>query len=236
MACINAIREVDKKHIIVVESNEWGKKIHTLRTEIFDDPQVMPSLHHYPRQFAPFDVLKEYPGMHEGKHYGKAELFATLKGTFDKSYIDRPYYCGEFNHGQMPLLDDLLSLFEEHDIHWTLWSYKSLRMGLAFPKESTPWQKFQATEAYKATREGYMKCSGEFVESLKKACPLMSEGDIRHFMGQAMHHWHGVMLPKVVGLLKDVSMADLEAMARSFSFANCDIDMARTEILKKHCR
>jgi endoglucanase len=235
MACIKAIREVDKEHIIVVESNEWGKKINTLRPEVFEDPLVMPSLHHYPSQFPPFNKIKEYPGEYDGKHCGKAELLDTMKEAFDQKAVDRPFYCGEFNHGNLGVLSDLLSVFEENGIHWTIWSYKSIAMGLVFPRENTPWRHFHNSEPYRLSREGYMKCTAAFVEALKTSVPLVDEGEIRHFMGQSLHHWHGVMLPKVLGLLKGRSLEELRAMARSFAFVNCDVDKSKIEVLRRFC-
>lgn len=81
-----------------------------------------------------------------------------------------------------------------------------------------------------------MKCSRDFAEALKQATPLMAEGDIRHFLGQAMHHWHAGLLPKVVELLKGASLDELEAMARSFAFENCELDTARVAVMRRHCK
>ena len=73
--CIKAIREVDKKHIILVQPNEWGKKIKSLRLEVFEDPLVMPIINHYVDQVAPFDkIQKEYPCEYQGKYYGREQV------------------------------------------------------------------------------------------------------------------------------------------------------------------
>jgi len=234
MACIKAIREEDTRHIIVVESNEWGKKIATLRPEIYEDALVMPSLHHYPRQFKPFDRITEYPCDFEGRRIDRTALFDTMKDAYDPS-LDRPFFCGEFNHGNLAVFDDLLSIFEEHRVHWTMWSYKSLMMGLVSPAETTPWKKFQADEKVRAAREGFNKYSAGFVEELKKNVALVTEGDIRHVIGQSLHQWHGVTLPRVLTYLKEKYSDDLEGMARSFALANCTVDEKKQDVFKKYC-
>jgi len=240
---IKAIREVDREHIIVVESNEWGKKIATLATDLFDDPQVMPSSHHYHSQFPPFDRLTAYPGEHEGKRYGRDELAATLAPTFDYDRIDRPVLVGEFGIGRrwgnrpvsLAILDGLLGIFEDLGFAWTIWTYKDVgAMGILSPRAETPWKQFQELPEVASVRDAYRQARTDVQKLVLAKAPLVTEGDFGHFWGQSMHHWHAVTLPRVLGLLKDKSAEELAAMARSFAFENCEVDEEKLGVLRKH--
>lgn len=150
---------------------------------------------------------------------------------------------GEFGIGrrwgnrqvQVRILDELVDIFEELGQHWTIWSYKDVgAMGLVSPRESTPWKKFQAHPEYAATREVFGKVRGDVQKLFMQNAPLLAESDFSHFWGQAMHHFHGVLLPRVVGLLKDHTAEELAAMARSFAFADCEVDEEKLAVLRKH--
>lgn len=245
MRVLRAIREVDTNHIVVAESNEWGKKISSLRDELFEDPLVAPSLHHYHSQFPPFDRLESYPGTWEGRSYGKAELAATLAPTYDYSRIQRPMIVGEFGIGrrwgnraaQLAILDDLLGVFDDLGFSWTIWSYKDVGvMGLVSPKESTPWKQFQNLPEVSSIRDiNFGPFRAEIQKMVLSKIPLCTEADFTHFWGQSMHHWHAVMLPKVLRRLKELHGSELAAMAESFRFESCEIDQEKLAVLRKHC-
>ncbi len=249
MECIKAIREVDTRHIILVQPNEWGKKIHSLQLEVFEDPLVMPIINHYLHQFKPFDKMsKEYPCEYEGTYLGRDQVRDTLKLAYDPSYIDRPYFCGEFNaHANLNLMDDMISVLEEYDIHWTNWSYKLLfPAGCVYPRATTPWRQFLAGESVKVLTEGYNKCMDDFIEALNNTIPqgttlgmVMNPAEAQDyglFKYQTRHHWHAMILPRILRVLKENHLADLEAMAKSFSLENCEIYQGPCAIMRKYCK
>jgi hypothetical protein len=242
---IKAIRSVDANHLIVVESNEWGKKIATLATDLFDDAQVMPSSHHYHGQFPPFDRLTSYPGVYEGRGYGRKELAATLAPTFDYHRIDRPVLVGEFGIGRrwgnhavnLAILDELIDVFEELGFHWTIWSYKDVgAMGIVSPRAETPWKRFQELPDVTSVREVFWQVRAEVRKIFADKAPLATDGDFSHFWGQSLHHWHAVTLPRVLGLLKGRTEQELAEMAKSFVFDNCEVDQERMAVLRKHTK
>ena len=136
----------------------------------------------------------------------------------------------------MNVLNDLVQIFEDNNIHWTLWSYKAIQMGLVYPRETTPWKQFQALPESQTLRNNYKKCCDDFTKALVSSIPIVNEGDVKHFMGQATHHWHVVTLPIMLKLLKEKFGTDIKGLAESFLFENCDFDKTRIGILAKFCK
>jgi hypothetical protein len=203
----------------------------------------MPQLHYYHVQCPPFNEINPYPGMHRGKYYGRAELLTTLGESYDFQRIKRPHLCGEFGlyqrHGdptaQAAILDDELAIFEELGFHWTIWSYKDLgMMGIVYPKDNTPWKQFTASKPIAALRETYAECADSFAASLTGKIALMTLEDIAHFKQQIGHHWHSVALRRALEHLQSKHADELEAMARSWAFDNCEIHKLKFDVVRKH--
>jgi len=243
MRALAAIRREDPRHIVVVEADEWGRNMATLKEELFKDPQVIPSLHHYHSQYPPFVQLGEYPGMFDGKQWGQKELVACLAGKYDFDRIRRPVFVGEFGvHVKYPhrkamlaMLDDLLSFFDQQPFHWTLWSYKdNNQMGLTGPKESTPWRLFYQSDAYRGVRDRYTAVKKEFMQQTATALPEFSAEAQAHLFRQLDHNWHEILLDYVCDLMKPMDTAHLRECARSFSFEQCAPMEDTLAVLKKH--
>jgi endoglucanase len=244
MRMIEAIRSVDSQHIVAVESNDWGQRIESLRDEVFDDPLVIPSLHFYPTNKFPFDRLTEYPGEWEGKRYGRDELVALLDGYYDDRRIQRPMLAGEFgvprfrgerSAAMARMLRDMVGFFEEKGWSWATWAHKDLgALGLLRPKADTPWRRFLEGEPVKSLRGAYRRCAGDFRAALHEAAPELTEKELGLFIGQARHHWDAAVLPHVLEQLRGRSTTELEEMARSFAFENCEVDEDRLAALTAH--
>jgi len=242
MDTTRAIREVDPNHVLIVSSNYWGKIIDNLEDELFEDEQIMPCLHCYHSQFAPFGQMRKYPGIYRGKKYGREEFAAILDPSVDEKRIPRPYFVGEFGvytkapnlEAQFAMLDELTGIFNERGYHWAFWDYKDLGdMGLVFPMVETPWAKFVNREDVVSLRRGYHRSGQKMKAILKKAAPEM-EDSLGHLLGQSAHHWDALALPLVLEKLKACSLRDLEAMARSFAFENCQVHPEKHAILTKY--
>jgi endoglucanase len=246
MKAIRAVRQAAPDQIIVVNGNMWGKTIKGLRPEVFEDPQVMPSAHCYISQFPPFGEMTDYPGEWNGKQVGRAEATAVLDTAYDQTRIPRPVLMGEFGiyarskniTAQFAMLDDLTGFFEEKGFHWTFWDYKDIGdMGLVFPNADTPWMKFLRRPDVDALHHGYERHTPDLVSALQKECPELSIRDLDIFANhQARHHWDAIALPAVLEKLKACSLRDLEAMARSFAFENCQVHPEKYAILTKYAK
>lgn len=246
MEAVRAVRQADPNHIIVVNGNMWGKTIKGLRPEVFDDPQVMPSIHCYISQFPPFGEMTAYPGEWQGRHYGRAETVAVLDPAHDQVRIPRPVLVGEFGvsarsrniAAQFAMLDDLTGFFEEKDFHWNFWDYKDIgEMGLVFPKAETPWMEFLRRPDVEALHHGYERHTPVLMAALKKDVPELDDKELEVFANhQARHSWDAMALPLVLEKLKAYSLRDLEAMARSFAFENCQVQPQKHAILTKYAK
>jgi hypothetical protein len=70
----------------------------------------------------------------------------------------------------------------------------------------------------------------------RAALPELKAEDVWLFGYQAKHAYDALVLPAVVNYLRDYSAAELAAMARSFAFANCEIDEPRLDLFARHAR
>ncbi len=96
---IRSIREVDPHHIIALDPNLWSKDLSSLHNSLFDDPQVIPAIHHYYSDDASFAQLTAYPGTANGKTCDRAALERTLDGKHDEQRVHRPIIAGRIWRG-----------------------------------------------------------------------------------------------------------------------------------------
>ncbi len=244
LAAIRAIREADRKHVIVIDANRWGRDAASLRNRLFEDPLVMPAIHHYHTEYPPFMRMTEYPAVIDGKRYGKEELAATLEGKYDSKRISRPIIVGEFGvfreiPVQLKMLDDLLEIFEERNWHWTIWSYKDLNaMGTLIPREDTPWKKFMQSSEATTLRNQLFPIQGKFIDEYNK---LVSNSGIERdvleqFPRDVFRGLEPVLLEQMLRQLKRFPNEELAQMARSFAFDNCQIMKDKLAVLKSHIK
>ncbi|MBN2533929.1 MAG: cellulase family glycosylhydrolase [Spirochaetales bacterium] len=140
---IHAIRKFDKNHIIFLEGDDWGKDFSIF--DSIDDPQLAYSFHLYP-----FFIL-------ENRNPGKWSREALKKAVAPfirlREEKQRPLWCGEtgnrlskkYIRKQIAVLKQMLDIYEENDISWSVWSYKDAgTMSLLYTAEHTPWHHFVA--------------------------------------------------------------------------------------------
>ena len=142
-----AVRSVDKKHMIVWESADgWAQPFWCLWMEPVKDDNVLYSFHHY------------------GKHWGYAydEYYPGYQSTFERTQVDPwleailfglqhnvPIHCGEFGLSMIQpagngeaWLNDYLGFFERFGIGWNWWNYSGAdiyRTGLAAENRISPY-------------------------------------------------------------------------------------------------
>lgn len=99
----NAIREIDKKHIIIIEGNCWGNNYKGV-FPLWDNNLVV-SFHKY------WSFNDE----------------ATIKGTLDiREQQNVPIWLGESGENSNPWFRDAIHLIEERNIGWAWWPLKKL--------------------------------------------------------------------------------------------------------------
>ncbi|MEI8243959.1 MAG: cellulase family glycosylhydrolase [bacterium] len=231
-----AIRAVDPAHVIVLEGTRWSDDIGSLQPDLFDDPLAMPSFHHYPL----FD-LPAYPSTRDGVTYDRAYLAETManKYAFYRA-LERPMLFGEFGYNAgaptdagYRVMDDLLSLIDEQQMHWAHWSYKDVgRMGFMRVAAGTPWQAFRAATAPKneplaaplaallaAIRTAYPDALPPFQVKMGKKFQLLLDT---------------YALRAQMTALSAATVAEIRAMGASFRLSSCERNEAAWQVLQKH--
>ncbi|MDR2808090.1 MAG: glycoside hydrolase family 5 protein [Spirochaetaceae bacterium] len=141
---VDAIRTVDKKHIIFLEGDRYGQSFSGLSAPFAEN--LVYSCHNYTMAgFGP----GEYPGFIKTKGSDEAacnleywdrqsqgRLFADTEGAVFAKKYGVPLWVGEFgsqyNTGQddvpyrLAAMDDQLDVFNEWGASWTTWTYKDM--------------------------------------------------------------------------------------------------------------
>ncbi|MBZ0167793.1 MAG: glycoside hydrolase family 5 protein, partial [Candidatus Omnitrophica bacterium] len=137
---IQRIREVDPRHMIFVEGNNWAQDLACL--DVFDDDNYALSIHNYePLDFTfNFVPFLRYPLRHPQKPWNKTILTANLQ-RYARISAERkvPIFVGEFGinaregiYGEDLWLKDTLTAYEKFGFHWTYWTYKAIK-NFTFP-------------------------------------------------------------------------------------------------------
>ncbi len=240
---IHAIREVDPNHIIALDPNRWAKDISSLRDSLFEDPQVIPAIHHYYSDDAAFAQLASYPGSVNGKVCDRAALERTLDGKHDERRIHRPTMVGEFGVDftgsqpfatQLAITRDLISIFEEKGWGWSMWCYKDLfQMGFVNPRLDTPWKQFLNSAPIVGFFRKYQQLVPTFTDAVGK---MLSDTDIEQdtreqWAREVARDFDPPALDFVLRRLKGKSTDELAAMARSFAFESCEVKQDQLAVL-----
>lgn len=156
----DAIREVDKHHIVILGGAQWNSNFEPLEDCNFDE-QVMYSCHRYGGDPTP-------------------EAIASFIAFRDK--VNRPMYMGEIGHNTYEWMTEFSETMRANNIGYTYWPYKKMGssswVGFAAPED---WQNVVAfaegnRQSYKDIREAREAAGGsealqaaleDFVESVR---------------------------------------------------------------------
>lgn len=146
---VNAIREVDARHIVFLEGDRYSNEFDGM-DEPFADNLVYSSHNYTPAGFGP----GTYPGTIQTPAWSprgdgpeawdparQEEAFAQHAGTVFTERHEVPLWVGEFGSvyngpaeevpDRLRAMDDQIGVFERHGAHWTTWTYKDVGvMGL----------------------------------------------------------------------------------------------------------
>jgi len=132
---IRQIRAADKNHILFVEGNKWATDIKCLQR--FPDTNLALSIHFYhPIDFT-FNFVPQlsYPLRYQKIFWNKA-MFGRIVASYAKIAKEHqaPILVGEFGvnyrdnrDGEVDCLSDVVKCFNDHDFHWTYWTYKAIK-------------------------------------------------------------------------------------------------------------
>ena len=119
----DAIREVDKNHIIILGGAQWNSNFEPLEDCNFDE-QVMYSCHRYGGDPTP-------------------EAIGSFIAFRDK--VNRPMYMGEIGHNTYEWMATFSTTMQQHNIGYTFWPYKKIG--------SSSWVGFTAPEGWQSVVE-----------------------------------------------------------------------------------
>jgi endoglucanase len=135
-----AIRSVDKNHIIFYEGNTYSRDF-TMFTQNLDENCA------YTFHFYPFLQIKELINDGNLKSVIEKQLNSDISLKHIRTVLKKPLWCGETGHPHHQhetkfALDSFLKLLEEQNISWALWPYKDNgAMGFVHLGKNSPWNK-----------------------------------------------------------------------------------------------
>jgi endoglucanase len=153
---IREIRSVDPNHMLFVEGDFYATRFDML--DPFDDSNVALSFHFYPF------FHQDHSTKTTQKERLKEEMLLNIPLDEITKRFERPLWCGEtgarFGHPRREhfesMLEDVLDIFEERGISWSIWAYKDARtMGTVHPKAESDWMDFarQVSKGWSFWRE-----------------------------------------------------------------------------------
>ncbi|MBU1113147.1 MAG: glycoside hydrolase family 5 protein [Candidatus Omnitrophica bacterium] len=131
---IKRIRQIDKKHTIYIEGDNWAQEIDFLSGLISENVAI--SIHTYlPLSYTfNFNRFSKFPGKIEGLAWDKKRIYKYLEPYYKFSLKNKvKIFVGEFGinwrggcWGELDWLEGMLSAFESFGFEYTYWTYKAV--------------------------------------------------------------------------------------------------------------
>jgi endoglucanase len=258
---VGAIRKIDEKHIIFLEGDVFSNLFSGLDTP-FSENLVYSSHNYIPPGFGP----GKYPGKIHDKNWDRGAIledFLDKEGTDFAKKHNVPLWIGEFGsvyngppeeiEYRLKSLDDQISIFNELNIHWTIWTYKDIGvMGLLHlkPEYGYMYAIQDILEAKRlcgvdfwcswlpATKPGEgIKYIARYVEQAIND-PDISPLENEHYLSQAALAGYvgSLMQPAWANIFSEMSEEEISLVLESFSIEKCNKNEALIKILKKHLK
>lgn len=235
---IAAIRKQDKNHILFLEGIDFGRNFAPL--EDYEDPQIAYTVHFYPFVLQE-DVLN--PQMDEERRiYIFREIFE--KQIKDVTRFGRPIWCGESGYeimdGMEPFYAKLLlhniSICEEREISWNLWTYKDAgRMGIVVPQNDSDWMSLRRRIAEQWSHEWEQKTSMEIVHYIGDTYYHPIENSLAYDLDFRIRSiLHRIAVEQILKpILKEIPWEKMKMYPEDFSFDRCRKREVIVEAIKK---
>ena len=252
---VDAIREIDQDHIIFIDGNTYSTEF-----DIFDKPwetNTVYTLHDYVA--AGLGRGGDYPGYTDGVFFDKDVARAKFLQRADYARkTGTPIYVGEFapiytgdervDAMRRQILTDQLDIYREHDVSWSSWMYKDLgRQGVVNVTAESPYRRrFDAFVAKKnrlgadqwgSRGEGQIEVTQPVQDLIATEFPNFNPYPWGRF------DWVRTLLLNITiaqplaleyaELFRDVTDEELDALADSFAFENCEIRQTLLDQLKQ---
>jgi aryl-phospho-beta-D-glucosidase BglC (GH1 family) len=252
-----AIRNIDSKHILFVEGDNFSCEYDGLDVT-FDDNLVI-STHNY---MSPTGGGEPYPGEIDGLYWNRdivAAEFGMHSGTRFALKQGKPILVGEFGvwyagypeaiHYRAAALNDQLNVFDSAGVHWTIWTWKDIASMGSYNLD--PMSEYVRTiqpilnaKHLAADWEGEMP-KGAVAKSLKSTADTIDNQLKKLGITQAIdRQWFAqftlfgylaqfLQVP-YANLFKDKSEEDIDQMLSGFALQNCIPNQTILDVLKKN--
>ncbi|MGI5896511.1 MAG: glycoside hydrolase family 5 protein [Oscillospiraceae bacterium] len=260
---VNAIREIDPKHILFLEGDNYSRKFEGLDAP-FDGNLVYSSHNYTAPGFGPGD----YPGLYDGENgptywdrNRHKRVFLNEEGTRFARKYKVPLWVGEFGsqyHGpaeQVPdrlrSMDDQLSVYNELGVHWTTWTYKDAGvMGwVTLNPDCEYLQIVAATQEMKRTlgAENFVAHYGPICPGRAKSrelADLLLDGSGNSLMNHADNAFllnyaaltgyaAALIQPSYAKRFAGMTETEIDRVMQAFAFKNCLVNERYLELLKR---
>jgi endoglucanase len=254
-----AIRAIDPDHIVFLEGDLFSREFDGLEPPFAAN--LVYSSHNYSDVgFGP----GPYPGLVNGEAWDfekQARDFLGASGTRFARKHDVPLWVSEFGAAyngpareipdRLRALDDQLTLFDRHDVHWSMWTYKDIHvMGWVQLAEEAPYLK-TIRRVMDAKRDlatdfwmGWIPATAtkqkvfDLAAALEAALgdPEIEPDANRTFLSQATLSGYtaGLMQPLYARSFEGLDRAELDLVLESFAFRRCRPHAALIEVVRKH--
>lgn len=252
---VDAVRAIDPRHVVFLDGNTYST-----RFDMFGEPidNTVYTCHDY--ALAGFVFGGDYPGYTDGQWVDRDQL----EKRFDErtEYMRRtgtPIWVGEFgpvytgdperDAQRYQILRDQLDIYDAHDAGWSLWTYKDVGLqGLVHIRPDSPYAKrFDAFMAKKnrigadhwgSTDAGVKHLLDPLHAFMEEEFPTWepypwgrrksTEELVRYIL------FAQPLVGEYAELFRGLSDDDLDALADSFTFANCARREPLADILRAH--
>jgi endoglucanase len=253
-----AIRKIDSEHIIFLEGDYFSSRFEGLEAPFAEN--LVYSSHNYTAAgFGP----GSYPGSFHGMYWDlnkQDEIFLQHEGSRFTQQHNVPLWVGEFGSAyngpaneiedRLQAMDDQLTVFRNHNAHWTTWTYKDVGiMGWVTLPADTPYMQAIAP-ALKAKYDLYsdfwmrwlpLTPTAKAVEDLAGIMeavigdPNIDKPANRTYLMQAtLSGYAGNYLqPYFARSFQNMSENEIDAVLQSFALKNCSPNEGLISVLKK---
>jgi endoglucanase len=256
---VTAIRAIDPDHIVFLEGDLFSREFDGLEPPFAAN--LIYSSHNYTDGgFGP----GPYPGLISGVLWDmqkQTQFFLGASGTRFAQNYDVPLWVSEFGSvyngpaheipDRLRALDDQLAVFNQQNVHWTMWTYKDIdTMGWVQLAPDAPY-----VRAIRRVLDAKRDLSTDFwmswipapaaktkvfelaamIEEAMEDTTIDSEAN-RTFLSQAALSGYaaGLMQPLYARCFEGLSPAQLDRILESFSVKQCRPHTALIEVIQKH--
>ncbi len=247
---VKQIRAIDPDHIIFLEGDYYSTRFEKMDAPFADNLVYSSHIYTNPTYDPHQGSISKEQRQQNIQH--QREIFLAHEGTRYMQRYNVPLWVGEFGTGGANNLDDLTSVFEEHGVHWTIWTYKDIGvMGLVTLKPESKYLQILAP-VLKAKRnlgvDSWLSAGlvgttvgetlWELADLIEKRIgdPEIESSANRRFLAQAALSGYtaNLMQPAYAKAFRGLSEADLDEALQSFAFKNCQPHPEILNVLKKH--